>query len=98
MRKSYVMAYASAFAATHTILTDILDELDPQCDWHASIAHCLFFTSSFSAQELAQHFESKLGTGAGKLFLITEVSRNKQGRLPDRGWRLLNDPNNPRGS
>lgn len=98
MRKSYVMAYASAFAGTHKILTDILDELDPQCDWHASMAHCLFFSSSFSAQELAQLFESRLGSGAGKLFLIAEVSGNKQGRLPDRGWRLLNNPDNPRGS
>ena len=98
MRKSYVMAYASAFADTHKKLTDILDELDPQCDWHAPMAHCLFFTSFFSAHELAQHFEGKLGTGAGMLFLITEVSGNKQGRLADRGWRLLNNPDNPRGS
>lgn len=98
MRKSYVMAYASAFADTHKALTDVLDELDPYCDWNASVEHCLFFTSLLSANELAQHFERKLGVGPGKLFLITEVSVNKQGRLPDRGWRLLNNPDNPRGT
>lgn len=98
MRKSYVMVYSSTLASGHGQLTDILDGLDPQCDWHAPMMHCLFFTSELSAQELSQHFENKLGVGPGKLFLITEVSGNKQGRLAERGWRLLNNPDNPRGS
>lgn len=98
MRLSYVMTYAAAFGSTHAVLTDILDQLDPACDWHAPMPHCLLFTSSMTAAELAKHFEDRLGVGPGKLFLITEVSKNKQGRLPDRGWKLLNNPENPRGS
>ena len=98
MRKSYVMVYSSMFAGEHGKLTDILDSLDPHCDWHAPMAHCLFFTSILLAKELSQHFENKLGVAAGKLYLITEVLGNKQGRLPERGWRLLNNPDNPRGT
>lgn len=98
MRKSYVMVYTSALAATHTALTDILDQYDPQGDWNMSVENCLFFTSLLSAQELAQMFEERLGVGPGKLYLITEASANKQGRLPDRGWRVLNNPHNPRGT
>jgi hypothetical protein len=98
MRKSYVMVYADAFAPTHKALTDILDQLDPACDWHVPMPRCVLFTSSMGAHQLAKHFEEVLGVGSGKLFLITEVSDNKQGRLTDRGWRLLNDPENPRGA
>lgn len=98
MRNSYVMIYAAAFAQSHKELTAVLDELDPACDWHAPMPQCLFFTSSLSAFELAEHFERKLGVGPGKLFLVTEVSDNKQGRLADRGWKILNDPDNPRGT
>ena len=98
MKKSYVMVYAAAFAETHKALTDVLDELDPSCDWHASMSNCLFFTSELTAINLAKRFEERLGTGPGKLFLISEMSANRQGRLSDRGWRLLNDPNNARGT
>jgi hypothetical protein len=99
MRQSYIMTYAAAFAATHSTLTNILDQLDPQCDWHAPFPQCLFFTSHYSAPELALQFESRLGTGPGQLFLISEVlSSNKQGRLTERGWRILNNPDNARGS
>lgn len=92
------MVYATAFATTHKVLTDILDELDPACDWHAPMPHCLFFNSTMTAPQLAKHFEGQLGVGPGKLFLITEVSSNKQGRMTDRGWKLLNNPENPRGA
>lgn len=98
MRKSYVMVYAAAFAQSHTTLTAILDNLDPECDWHAPMANCLFFTSTQTALQLAKFFEDRLGVVSGTLFLITEVSSNKQGRLTERGWKLLNNPDNPRGS
>ena len=98
MKKSYVMTYASAFADGHKKITDILDGIDPNGDWHAPMSHCLFFTSELTAHELAQKFEDEIGVGPGKFYLITEISGNKQGRLVDRGWRLLNNPNNPRGS
>lgn len=92
------MVYSATFASGHGQLTEILDSLDPQCDWHAPMSHCLFFTSELSAQELATLFENRLGVGAGRLYLITEVLRNQQGRLTERGWRLLNNPDNPRGT
>lgn len=98
MRKSYVMVYSASFAATHSLLTDVLDTLDPACDWHVPMPNCVLFTSSFTASKLAKQFEERLGIGPGKLFVITEVSTNKQGRLSDRGWRVLNDPENPRGA
>ena len=98
MRKSYVMVYAAAFSATHKELTDVLDQLDPACDWHAPMPHCLLFTSTLTAPQLALYFEERLGVGPGKLFLVTEVSNNKQGRMTDRGWRVLNNPENPRGA
>ena len=90
------MVYAAALAQTHKVLTDILDEQDPACDWHAPVPSSLFFTSALTAPELAEHFERRLGIGPGKFYLITEVSANKQGRLADRGWRVLNNPENPR--
>jgi hypothetical protein len=96
MRKSYVLVYTSALAENHTSITNVLDELDPQGDWHVPMQHCLFFTSSRTAQELADSIERKIGIGPGKLFLITEVSKNKQGRLGERGWKVLNNPDNPR--
>ena len=98
MRKSYVMVYSASFASTHKTLTDVLDRLDPACDWHAPMSHCLLFTSSMTAVQLAEHIEEQLGVGPGRLFLISEVSSNKQGRLTDRGWRLLNNPETPRGA
>jgi len=98
VRTSYVMIYSSALAQAHKTLTTILDELDPACDWHAPMPHCLLFTSLLTASQLAQHFEGKLGVGPGKLFLISAASSNKQGRLTERGWRILNNPENPRGT
>jgi hypothetical protein len=91
------MLFTSAFGSQKQI-TDVLDELGPDWDWHCAVPNTVFFTSNLSAQELASAFESKLGTGSGKLFLISEISTNKQGRLSDRGWRLLNNPDNPRGA
>jgi len=92
------MVYSSALASSHTVLTNILDVIDPKCDWNTLMNNCVFFTSELTASQLAKHFESSLGTGPGKFYLITEVSSNKQGRLSERSWRLLNNPNNPRGA
>jgi hypothetical protein len=98
VRKSYVMVFAPALASSVKDLTAILDHLDPQCDWHSPMGSCLFFTSHSSANDIAREIESRLGVGPGKLYLITEYSSNSQGRLPDRGWRLLGNPENPRGA
>ncbi len=98
MRKSYILSYTPALASTHKVLTDILDALDPHCDWNAIIPNCLFFTSALTADEVAQRIEQKLGLAAGALYIVAEVNDNKQGRLSDRSWRLLNNPDNPRGA
>jgi hypothetical protein len=82
--------------ATRDQVTDLLDTIGPDWDWHAPLPHCVLFTSPLSAQELADKFEKQFGHGGGKIFLITEVPANKQGRLTDRGWRVLNNPENPR--
>jgi hypothetical protein len=98
VRKSYVMVFAPALASSVQDVTSILDQLDPQCDWHSPMDGCVFFTSYSNADTVAKEIEGRLGIGPGKLYLITEYSRNSQGRLPDRGWRLLSNPENPRGA
>jgi hypothetical protein len=98
MRKSFIMVYSSSFAPNFETVTKILDELDPHCDWHAPMEHCVLFTSLLSAATLAKHLENRLGVGQGKLFLISEVGFDKEGRLAERGWRVLNNPDNPRGA
>jgi len=95
MRTSFLIVFNRNFA-TQEKVTDFLDEIGPDWDWHAPFSNCVFFTSPLSAQELATKFEAKFGTDPGKLFLISEIGKSKQGRLWARGWRVLQNPENPR--
>lgn len=96
MRKSFLIVFNSTFA-TGVQVTNFLDKIDPNGDWHRPFDHCVFFTSNLSAGDLAKKFETQFGLGSGKLFMVTEIGASKQGRLTDRGWRVLNNPYNTRG-
>jgi hypothetical protein len=96
MRTSFLIVFNDAFASRKDVC-DHLDKIGPDWDWHAALPHCVFFNSSMSAYELADSFEQRFGTGSGKMFLISQVGATNQGRLSDRGWRVLNNPDNPRG-
>lgn len=94
--KSYIMLFSPTFANTLQV-TDLLDQVGPNWDWHRPMDNTLCFTSDWSAQQLVDLFMKQFGSGPGKFFLIMEASPNKQGWLTERAWRILNNPNNPRG-
>jgi hypothetical protein len=98
MRHSYLIAFNQAFAGRQAI-TEHLDKIGPTWDWNAVLPNCVFFTSPLSAGTLAKSFEEAFGTDGGKMFVIIKVDGiDSQGRLSERAWRVVNNPNNPRGT
>jgi hypothetical protein len=55
--------------------------------WRYDLPFCMYLVSESTAGELCQDLENVFGK-RGR-YLITEVSENRQGRLPAESWYLM---------
>lgn len=92
--KAFLIAFNSRFA-TREQVQDYLNSEEDVSYWYACLPHCVFCTSSLSAQDLAKRIESHVGSLNGKRFIVLEVGVDRQGRLPKKAWHMFRHPDNP---
>ena len=80
------------FASYLTDIEQLLDAHARVSHWYACLPNAIFVFTEMSAHELAKDLQNRFHTGAGRRFLVTELSANRQGRLPKELWDLLRDP------
>ena len=89
--KVYLVISSVKFAARPR-LQRFLDEHPRVAYWYACLPNAVFAVTDLSAHDLAKALEATFGVGPGHRFLVTEVSSNRQGRLPKDLWDILRDP------
>ena len=89
--KPYLIVFTASFASREQV-TNYLNTLPEVRYWYACLPLAVFCVSSLSAHDLAKKMERHFGHSKGRRFLVTEVTPNKQGRLPAKAWELMNDP------
>ncbi len=93
MRKSYVFIF-NANLGTNEDIKDYLNASEYVITWRKELDSVYFFVSDYTAQEIYNDVSQYFGKGKG-IFLITEVTGNKQGLLNKRSWHLLNEKKLP---
>jgi hypothetical protein len=92
----YLIIFDEAFASRKEV-TDFLNSIEDEVPyWYACFPNCVFFTSTMSANELAERFWAKFDVEKGQKFLICEVPDDRQGRLPKEAWKMFGEPSDPR--
>jgi hypothetical protein len=89
--KVYLINSSPKFAA-RSRLQRFLDEHPRVSYWYACLPNAVFAVTDLSAHDLAKALERQFGVGPGHRFLVSEVSGNRQGRLPKDLWDILRDP------
>lgn len=91
MRRAYVLVYSADW--TKDQVRTYIDSLREIINWRTDLPNSFYLVSEKSADELATLFRSF--TKDKGLFLISEVSANKQGWLPKDSWDMMNNKNAP---
>lgn len=89
--KAYAIITSPRFASRPALQT-FLDRHPRVAYWYACFPGVVFAFTEMTAHDLAKELEARFGTGAGRRFLVTEVSPNRQGRLPKDLWDRLRNP------
>lgn len=87
-RHAYLFIYNDDAGAREEI-RGYIDKLPEILNWRCDMPHAFYLVSECSAKEIAEKIRAF--TGDEGRFLISEVTGNKQGWLPKRTWRLLNE-------
>lgn len=91
-RRAYLFIYNDD-VGTREEIRDYFNELPEVLNWRYDIPHAFYIVSRCSAREIAEKIREFTHDGR---FLVVEVTKNKQGWLPRRTWRFLNDAALPR--
>lgn len=86
-KKSYLLAFSESLGSQEKIKS-CLDKLSEVDSWRFDMPYAFYIISDKSASTIASAITSELGNGR---FLITEITSNKQGRLPRAAWTFIND-------
>lgn len=89
--KAYSVVFNGRFAS-RAALQAFLDQRSEIPYWYSCLPNCTFVFTDLSAHEVAKLLDDEFGTGKGMLFLVSEVGRNRQGRLPRKLWEVLRNP------
>ena len=89
--KAYAVISSGRFAS-RPALQAFLNQHERVAYWYACLPSCVFAFTDMSAHDLAKDLEARFGLGPGRRFLVTELSTNRQGRLPRELWEMLRDP------
>lgn len=87
-RHAYLFIYNDD-AGVREEIRGYIDKLPEILNWRCDMPHAFYLVSECSAREIAEKIRAF--TGDDGRFLISEVTGNKQGWLPKRTWRLLNE-------
>lgn len=94
--KSLVVIFSPTYT-TSTEMQGVLDGISEVTYWYRPFPQAILCTSTLTAHELAKRIEGVLGVHGKTRFVVFEVQGQKaQGRLPKKGWHLINTPDSPR--
>lgn len=88
MRKAYLFIFNASLGSIDDV-RGYLNSSDYIITWRKELDSAFFFVSEHEAKEIYKDVSQYFGEGKG-IFLITEVTSNKQGLLNRRSWHLLN--------
>ncbi len=94
MKKAYLFVYSNKFG-TRDEVRDYINNSSSYIinTWRFDMPNSFYIISEKSADELSEHF-LKFSNERG-LFIITEMTENTQGWLPQRSWDIINDKELP---
>lgn len=92
--RAYIVVFTPSYAERQRV-QDFLDTVPEVTYWYACLPYCVFLTSTLSANELSDKFNSRFGTEHGN-YIIMEANSNRQGWMPENVWHLLRSPFSPR--
>jgi hypothetical protein len=87
MRRAYILAYSDSLGNRDTI-KNCLSKIPEVVTWRFDMPYSFYIISDHSAVEIARSIRSNLKNGR---FLITEITDNKQGWLPNETWYFVNN-------
>ncbi len=86
MKRAYILVYSSDTADRDTIKR-WADESPLVPTWRIDLPYSIYLITEASVLELYKDLDHTLG-GCGR-YIITEISDNRQGRLPLDTWQFL---------
>lgn len=92
MRKSYLFTYNEVIGSREEV-GKYLDSLSQIINWRYDIPNSFYLVSELSADQISDlilKFTNKKG-----LFIVTEITSNKQGWLPEKTWAVINKKLDP---
>lgn len=95
MTWSYMVVFNDRLGKRQEVL-DLVDATSEISYWYSCLPHCVFLTSTLTANEIAEKFFEKFGREQGNRFLVMEVHKDRQGWLPKKAWHLFRNPKEPR--
>jgi hypothetical protein len=94
MARALLIITSSDFASRAEIQS-ALDEDASILHWYSCLPSTVICTTESTAGDLAKRLEQRFGAGAGKRFLVMEITGDRQGRLPRKAWHLMRHPEIP---
>lgn len=88
MTRAYLLIYDHEVGAREEV-REFLDEQPKILDWRYDLPNTFYLISDLSAEglyEIFQNFNQEHGR-----FLVSEVSSNRQGWLPRKTWKFLDE-------
>ena len=95
MTWAYLVVFNNSLGSQDEV-RELLDSMSEVTYWYSCLPHCIFFTCTLGANDIADRFYARFGKSRGNRFLITEVHDDRQGWLPEKAWNLFTNPDNPR--
>ena len=88
MTWAYLLIYDHD-VGTRKEVREFLDEQSEILDWRHDLPNTFYLISDLSAEDLCKIFQNFNRKNGG--FLISEVGSNRQGWLPRKTWKFLNE-------
>lgn len=92
MKKAYLFIYSNK-VGTRDEVRNVIETIPEILAWRFDIPNSFYLVSEEDADTLADILLERFGKDG--LFLVTEISENKQGWLPKRSWHLINNKRLP---
>lgn len=87
MRKAYILVYSDKLG-TREEVKNCMDNIPEVITWRYDMPNSFYIISEKSAGEIAEAIHDFTGKTR---FLVTEITSNRQGWLPDDTWYLINN-------
>ena len=91
MRHAYILVYSNKW--TKEQVRTYIDSLREVLNWRTELPNSFYLVSEKTADELSTLFREF--TKDEGLFLIAEITSNKQGWLDKKSWNMINKKHTP---